>query len=192
MISWDLHLPQVRFICLVSQETFKMAIDLICIYGGLTTSRYSTELGFWKNWIAYWFWKSLFFPCSVLTPVILMLPVLRSRIKYELVVQYNKGLPKWCWGWRTTCQGRRCKRPEFHPWVGKIPWRRAWQPLPHYCLENPMDKGAWRAIVHRVTKSQTQLKWLKHACQYNRVGKEHRTSLDLACKELLFIYLFIF
>ena len=26
------------------------------------------------------------------------------------------------------------------------------------CLENPMDRGAWWAIVHRVTKSQTQLK----------------------------------
>ena len=22
------------------------------------------------------------------------------------------------------------KRPGFHPWVGKIPWRRAWQPSP--------------------------------------------------------------
>ena len=33
------------------------------------------------------------------------------------------------------------------------------------CLENPMDRGAWRAILHRVTKSQTWLKWLsKHAC----------------------------
>ena len=25
------------------------------------------------------------------------------------------------------------------------------------CLENAMDRGAWRAIVHRVTKSRTQL-----------------------------------
>ena len=24
----------------------------------------------------------------------------------------------------------RCKRPGFDPWVGKIPWRRAWQPTP--------------------------------------------------------------
>ena len=24
-------------------------------------------------------------------------------------------------------------------------------------LENPMDRGAWRATVHRVTKSRTQL-----------------------------------
>ena len=29
----------------------------------------------------------------------------------------------------------------------------------HYsCLENPMDRGAWKPIVHRVTKSQTRLK----------------------------------
>ena len=26
------------------------------------------------------------------------------------------------------------------------------------CLGNPMDRGAWRATVHRVTKSQTRLK----------------------------------
>ena len=25
-------------------------------------------------------------------------------------------------------QCRRCKRPELDPWVGRIPWRRAWQP----------------------------------------------------------------
>ena len=29
-----------------------------------------------------------------------------------------------------------------------------------YCLENPMDGGAWQAMVHRVAKSGTQLKWL--------------------------------
>ena len=28
------------------------------------------------------------------------------------------------------CQHRRLKRLRFHPWVGKIPWRRAWQPTP--------------------------------------------------------------
>ena len=29
--------------------------------------------------------------------------------------------------------------------------------LQYSCLENPMDRGAWQGIVHRVTKSQTQL-----------------------------------
>ena len=30
-------------------------------------------------------------------------------------------------------------------------------PLKYSCLENPMDRGAWRATAHGVTKSQTQL-----------------------------------
>ena len=33
-------------------------------------------------------------------------------------------------------------------------------PLQYSCLENPIDRGAWRAAVHRVIKSQTQLKRL--------------------------------
>ena len=31
-------------------------------------------------------------------------------------------------------------------------------PLQYSCLENPMDRGAWRAVVHRVTQSQTRPK----------------------------------
>ena len=34
-------------------------------------------------------------------------------------------------------------------------------PLQYSCLENPMGKGAWRAIVHRVTHHHTQLKRLR-------------------------------
>ena len=33
-------------------------------------------------------------------------------------------------------------------------------PLQYSCLENPMDRGAWRATVHGVSKSQTRLKRL--------------------------------
>ena len=29
-----------------------------------------------------------------------------------------------------TCQCRRCQRCEFSPRVGRIPWRRKWQPIP--------------------------------------------------------------
>ena len=32
-------------------------------------------------------------------------------------------------------------------------WRRKWQPIPVFCLDNPMDTGAWRATVPGVTKS---------------------------------------
>ena len=34
-------------------------------------------------------------------------------------------------------------------------------PLQYFSLENPMDRGAWWAMVHRVAESQTQLKQLR-------------------------------
>ena len=30
-----------------------------------------------------------------------------------------------------------CRRPGFDPWVGKIPWRRDWQPTPVFLLREP-------------------------------------------------------
>jgi len=43
------------------------------------------------------------------------------------------------------CQFRRGKRCRLNPWVGKISWRRAWQPTPVFLPENPMDRKAWWA-----------------------------------------------
>ena len=37
----------------------------------------------------------------------------------------------------------QCGRPGFDPWVGKIPGEGNSNPLQYYCLENPMDRGAW-------------------------------------------------
>ena len=48
--------------------------------------------------------------------------------------------------------------------LGSIPeWKRCpggghGNPLQYSCLEHPMDRGDWQTTVHRVTKSQTQLK----------------------------------
>ena len=47
------------------------------------------------------------------------------------------------------------KRRGFNPCLGKIPGGGDGNPLQYSCLENPMDRGAWQARVHRVTKSQT-------------------------------------
>ena len=43
------------------------------------------------------------------------------------------------------------------PGWGRPPGGKNGNPLQYSCLENPMDKGAWWATVHRVTKSWTQL-----------------------------------
>ena len=39
--------------------------------------------------------------------------------------------------------------------LGRSPEEGNGKPLQHSCLENPLDKGAWQAIVHGVTKNQT-------------------------------------
>ena len=45
------------------------------------------------------------------------------------------------------------------PGMEKIPWRRAQSTWLQYSgLEDPMDRGAWQAIVHRATKRWTQPK----------------------------------
>jgi len=38
------------------------------------------------------------------------------------------GLSWWLSGKESTCQCRRHRRHGFDPWVGKIPWRKKWQP----------------------------------------------------------------
>ena len=52
---------------------------------------------------------------------------------------------------------RRFRRRRFYPWVRKTPGEGNDNPLWSFCLENPMDRGAWHATVHGVTKSQTRL-----------------------------------
>ena len=41
----------------------------------------------------------------------------------------------------SACQYRRSKRQGFHPWVGKIPWRRKWQPSPVFLHETSHGHG---------------------------------------------------
>ena len=43
------------------------------------------------------------------------------------------------------------------PGSGRSPGGEHGNPLQYSCLENPMDRGAWRATVHGVTKNWTLL-----------------------------------
>ena len=72
-----------------------------------------------------------------------------------------------------TCQRRRHIIHGFDPWVRKIPWGGHDNPLQYFCLENPMNRGAWRATVYSVAKSQTQLKQISthtHTVYCERCG----------------------
>ena len=49
---------------------------------------------------------------------------------YGLRSSRELGFPGVASGKETICQYRRHKRCGFNPWVGKIPWQRAWQTTP--------------------------------------------------------------
>ena len=50
---------------------------------------------------------------------------------------------------------RRFKRYSFNPWIRKIPVVGNGNSLQYSYLQNFMNRGTWRAIVHGVTKNQT-------------------------------------
>ena len=52
-----------------------------------------------------------------------------------------------------TCQCRRQKRFGLDPGSGRSPGEEHRNPLQYACLENPIDREAWQAIVHSVAES---------------------------------------
>ena len=67
------------------------------------------------------------------------------------------GFPDGSTGKEFTC---RAGDMDSIPGSGRSPGGRNGNPLQYSCLENPMDRGAWWATVHGVTKSWILLKWL--------------------------------
>ena len=47
---------------------------------------------------------------------------------------------------------------SFIPGLERSPGEGHNNPLQYSCLENPIDRGAWQAVVHRVAQSWTRLK----------------------------------
>ena len=75
----------------------------------------------------------------------------------DIIIHVLYGLPKWLSGKESACQCRKRRRFGFNPWVGRSSGEGNGNPLQYSCLENPMDRGAGRATVHGVRKSQTLL-----------------------------------
>ena len=72
------------------------------------------------------------------------------KILYQLS---HKGSPP-------ACKCRRYKRCGFNPGLGRPPGEGHGNTLQYPSLENPMGRGAWQAMVHRVAQNRTRLKWL--------------------------------
>ena len=65
----------------------------------------------------------------------------------------NLGFPGGASGKELTCQCRRLRDSGLIPGSGRSPGEGHDNPHQYSCLQNPMDRGAWRAIVNGVAKS---------------------------------------
>ena len=68
------------------------------------------------------------------------------------------GLPRWLSSKETTCNAGATGDSGSIPGSGRSSGGGCDNPLQYSCLENPMDRRAWWATVHRVTKNWTRLK----------------------------------
>ena len=78
------------------------------------------------------------------------------------------GLPQWLSGKESACDAKDVGDTGSFPGLGRSPGGGHGNPLQYSYLENPVDRGAWRATVHRVTKSWTRLRRLStraHGCR---------------------------
>ena len=97
-------------------------------------------------------------------------PCLCIPVGENLLPCFPEDFPGGASGKESTCQCRTHKSCGFDPWVGKIPWRKAWQPtlvfLPGESLGQMSLVGysPW-GCKDGVAKSWTWLKWLsRHTC----------------------------
>ena len=71
------------------------------------------------------------------------------------------------------------------PGLGRSPRGGNGYPLQCSCLENPMDRGAWRTTVHGVRKNWTRLKRLStHSHQWVNFGFIANISLSCFSQDL--------
>ena len=86
-----------------------------------------------------------------------------SRVTRDYEIQelsFLKGFPGGASGKEYTHRRRRCQRCRFNPWVGKISWRRKWQPAPIFL---PGESHGQRSLVGYSPWGRKKLDTIMHA-----------------------------
>ena len=86
-----------------------------------------------------------------------------GKIYYVFQKFYKSALLTWGWGGSVVKNHpANAGNTGSNPGLGNLPGEGNASPLQYSCVENPMDKAAWWATVHSVTKSRSWLKWLNN------------------------------
>ena len=83
-------------------------------------------------------------------------------------------------GQEPACQCRSHERHGFDPWVGKIPWRRAWQPTPVFLPGESHGQRCWLAYSPWCDKESdmTEVTQRAHARTH---AHTHTHTLSMQC-----------
>ena len=98
------------------------------------------------------------FAFFIILNTVLLFPLLFTGDSYSyLLIRYlTLDFPSGAVIEKIACQCRNPRRQEFSPWIGKIPWRRKWQPTPVFLPGESHGQRSLAGYGHVVTKSQTQ------------------------------------
>ena len=77
----------------------------------------------------------------------------------------------------STCQDRRCR---FDPWVGRIPWRRKWQPVPAFLPGE--SHGQWSLASYSPWGCK-ESNMTEHTCSWIAEGQTHKKQLCTLFRE---------
>ena len=69
--------------------------------------------------------------------------------------RFGWGFPQWLSSKESVCNARDSRDLGLISGSGRSPGGRQGNPLQYSWLENPMDREAWKATVHRVAESDT-------------------------------------
>ena len=74
---------------------------------------------------------------------------------FLIMTMNHSGVSWWLSGKESACSAGDIGDMGLIPGLGRSPGGEHGNPLQYSCLENLMDKGAWWATIHGVSKSQT-------------------------------------
>ena len=80
--------------------------------------------------------------------------IVKQKTIHKLIDVYFGGSSDGSAGKESICNAGDAGDAGSTPGLGRSPGGGNGNPLHYSCLENPMDRGAWQAMVHRVAQSQ--------------------------------------
>ena len=103
-----------------------------------------------------------------------------AYICFQNLHQLHEVIPWWLRGYSVCLL---CRRPGFDPWVGKIPWRRKWQPTPVFLPGESHGRRSLVGFSPRGRKESDTTERLHSHFSLSCIGGGNSNPLQCSCLE---------